>query len=276
MGLFTKNYAKPGKGITKEEAARRSYFDIFGRHFSDLVKLNMLFILSNVLFIAAATVLFKVYFSDVRGILSVFQSGQRIVLPLLPFVPFMFMGPFTAGFTYVLRNWSRQEHAFLFSDYFEHSWKNVKQGLCVSVFGTLVTYLLLNAFIFYLQSGMPTFFVLFVAALAAILLLSMSFYIFPMMVTFDMKLREIVKNAWIFAMAKLPQNIFYLAVIVLVHGLLLWYVPIVWTILMLFILISWTGFTVNYYAWHVIDKHMMTQVSEAEEEPEEDVFTDTI
>jgi len=276
MGLFGGNFSKPGRGISKEEAAKRNYFDILGCHFWDLIKLNLLYVLVNIIFIAAFVWFMIPILVKPEDFINYLFGAEHVILPIGPFLPFMFMGPFTAGFSYVLRNWSRQEHAFLFSDYFEHSWKNVKQGLCVSVFGTLVTYLLLNAFIFYLQSGMPTFFVLFVAALAAILLLSMSFYIFPMMVTFDMKLREIVKNAWIFAMAKLPQNIFYLAVIVLVHGLLLWYVPIVWTILMLFILISWTGFTVNYYAWHVIDKHMMTQVSEAEEEPEEDVFTDTI
>lgn len=273
MGLFGGGYAKPGKGISKEEAARRNYFDILGRHFWDLVKLNLLFVVCNIIFIAAAIFLALPYFMNFEEVIDTIVWEKNVILPPLPFVPFMFMGPFIAGLTYVLRNWSRQEHAFLVSDFFEHSRKNWKQGLLMSVISTVTTYLYFTAVIFYAKSGFYTSFVLAISAVVGFMLLAMSFYTYPMMVTFDMKLRDIIKNAWIFAMAKLPQNLFFLIIIAAVHLVLLYYLPMVWILLMFLILIAWTGYTMNYYAWHVMDKHMMSQLK-TDVEKEAPVFED--
>ncbi len=273
MGLFGGGYAKPGKGISKEEAARRNYFDILGRHFWDLVKLNLLFVVCNIIFIAAAVLLALPYFMNFEEVLKAIVHEKNVILPPLPFVPFMFMGPFIAGLTYVLRNWSRQEHAFLVSDFFEHTRKNWKQGLLMSIISTVATYLYFTAVIFYLKSGLSPSVVLAISVVVGFMLLAMSFYTYPMMVTFDMKLKDIIKNAWIFAMAKLPQNLFFLIIISAVHLLLLYYIPIVWILLMALILIAWTGYTMNYYAWHVMDKHMISQL-DLQTEKEEPVFED--
>lgn len=274
MGLFGGGYAKPGKGVSKEEAAKRNYFDILGRHFWDLVKLNLLFVVCNIIFIAAAVLLALPYLMNFEEFLDGIIQAKYVLLPPLPFVPFMMMGPFIAGLTYVLRNWSRQEHAFLVSDFFEHTKKNWRQGLQMSVISTTATFLYLTAVIFYLKSGLPAMIVLAISAVIGFVMLAMSFYTYPMIVTFDMKLRDILKNAWIFAMAKLPQNLFFLIVISAVHLLLLYYLPLVWILLMGLILIAWTGYTINYYAWHVMDKHMMSQLRTEEQEEEEPVFED--
>ncbi len=274
MGIFTKNYAKAGRGISKEEAAQRNYFDILFRHAFDFMKINMLFMLVNILFISAAVVFMAPYFSDLQSIVKAYMSGEIMLLPILPFVPFIFMGPFIAGLTYVLRNWARQEHAFWASDFFEHSWKNALQGLLMSFISTVVTYLFLTAVVFYLRTEMPKTFVLIMAGIIATLLLSVNLYTYPMMVTFDMKLSAILKNAWIFAVAKLPQNLFFLVIIYGLHGFLIWNVPMVWVVLMSFFLIAWSGYTMNYYSWHVIDKYMMSQIPE--EEQEESVFEDVL
>lgn len=274
MGIFTKNYAKAGPGISKEEAAQRNYFDILFRHAFDFMKINMLFMLVNILFISAAVVFVAPYFSDIKSIVTAYMSGQVMLLPILPFVPFIFMGPSIAGLTYVLRNWARQEHAFWASDFFEHFRKNWKQGLLMSTISTVITYLFLTAVVFYLRTAMPKPFVLIMAGIVAALLLSVNLYTYPMMVTFDMKLSDILKNAWIFAVAKLPQNLFFLVIIYGLHAFLIWNVPMVWVALMSFFLIAWSGFTMNYYSWHVIDRYMMSQIPE--EEQEESVFEDVL
>ena len=273
MGIFGGNFDRPGKGISKEEAAQRSYFDIIGRHLWDLVKLNLLFIVCNIIFVVAAALLILPYLFNLKEVISSLFQNQFVLLPVLPFVPFLFMGPFIAGLTYVLRNWARQEHAFLFSDFLEQSKKNWKQGLCLSVISTVVTYVFLTVALFYLKSGLPVPLVLVLFGIMAVLLVIMNFYTYPMAVTFDMKLKDILKNAWIFTVAKLPQNLFFLLVIGAVHLLLLWYVPLVWGVLMAVVLISWTGFTMNYYTWHVMDKYMMSRIPK-EEEQSEAVFED--
>jgi len=271
MGFFM-NYSRPGRGVSKEDAAKRNYFDILGRHFFDLAKLNLLFVLCNALFIAAAIYFVLPYFTHLDQVLDVLILNQNALLPILPFVPFMFMGPFIAGLTYVLRNWARQEHAFLVSDFFEHTKKNWKQGLLMSVISTIVCYLFLTAVIFYLKTVAFKGLVITLAIIIGIILLAMNIYTYPMIVTFDMKLRDILKNALIFSLSKLPQSVFFLVIIGAVHVLLLWYVPQAWAFLMAVILIAWSGFTMNYYAWHVIDKYMMPK----DENKEENVFNDII
>lgn len=277
MGIFGGNYTKPGKGISKEEAAKRNYFDILGRKFWKLVELNLLYVLCNILFFGAAVLLAVGY--DWNAILEAILQGSPVLLPPLPFLPLMLTGPFTAGLTYVVRNYSRQEHAFLLSDFFEHSKKNLKQGLLMSVIQVVALYLFLTAFFFYRQvfitNGWNIGILLGVSLMISIMLFTMSFYLYPMMVTFDMKLRHIIRNSWIFAMSKLPQNLIILLVIGAVHFLLLWYIPIVWILLMVLILISWSAYTMNYYVWHVMDKYMMSQVQGAEEK-EENVFDDEL
>ena len=271
MGFFN-NYSKPGKGISKEEAAKRNYFDILGRHFFDLVKLNLLYVGCNIIFIAAAVFFIMPYYFEIDAVLDRLIFDQNTLLPILPFIPFMFMGPFTAGFTFVLRNWSRQEHAFLVSDFLEHSKKNWKQALCLSALSTVVCYLFLTAVIFYLKTVAFKGLVITLSLIIAVILLGMNIYTYPMLVTFDMKLLDILKNALIFTLSKLPQSLFFLVVIGAVHVLLLWYVPFAWVILMITILIAWSGFTAIYYAWHVIDTYMMPKA----EENNEQVFDDAI
>ncbi len=273
MGILGGNFAKPGKGITKEEAEKRNYFDILGCHIWDLMKLNLLFILVNIVLIGAFIFIVLPYFVNLEETIDMFLKMKYIILPPWPFIPFMFMGPSIAGLTYVLRNWSRQEHAFLFSDFFEYMKKNWKQGLALSVISTVVTYLFLNAVLFYISAGVSVYIVLTIALILGIILFSMGFYTYPMVVTFDMKLKDIIKNAFIFALVKLPQNIFFLIIIGAVHLLLLYYFPIIWVILMLIFLISWTGFTMNYYAWHIMNKYMISQLP-AEEKQDEAVFQD--
>ncbi len=278
MGIFGGGYAKPGKGISKEEAAKRNYFDILGRKFWKLLQLNLLYVLCNILFIGGSIFLAIGY--DWMEILDALASGQVVLLPPLPFLPLMLMGPFTAGLTYVVRNYSRQEHAFLCSDFFEHSKKNWKQGLMMSIIQVAVFYLFVTAFFFYRNffaaQGWNYGLLLGVALVFAVMLLSMSFYVYPMMVTFDMKLRHIIKNSWIFAMSKLPQNLIILLIIGAVHGLLLWYLPNIWIILMILILISWTSYTMNYYVWHIMDKYMMSQLEGTDKTKEESVFDDEL
>ncbi len=273
MGLFGGNFTKPGKGISKEEAERRNYFDMFIRHFWDLVKVNLLFVACNIIFIGLAVFFAIPYLMEIETVVDTLLTEKNVLLPVLPFIPFMFMGPFIAGLTFVLRNWARQEHAFLVSDFFEHTKKNWKQGLALSVLSTCVTYIFITAVLFYLKSGISPLLVVVLAAVLAVMLLTMGFYTYPMVVTFDMRLKDILKNAWLFSLAKLPQNLFFLVIIGAVHILLIWYLPIIWMILMAVVLIAWTGFTMNYYAWHVMNKHMISQIP-VDKEEEEVVFED--
>lgn len=265
---------KPGRGISKEEAAKRNYFDIFGRHFGHIIGANFWYVITNIIFFVAAIALFNAYFSgdNLVHVISYIMTGRMFVVPFIPFIPFMFIGPFTAGYTFVIRNYAKQEPTFLIAEFFEHSKKNFKQALIVSAGSTVVSYLLLQAFAFYnnffVVHGLPLGVLYTLSAVVLVLYVVMIFYIYPIMVTFKMNLKVIVKNAWTFTVLKLPQNFIIFLLIAAVNVGLLYiicfvlYLPTaVYLVLLAFFLTGFTSFTANYYIWHVMDKYIVSLVT---------------
>lgn len=274
---------KKGRGISKEEAAQRSYFDILGRHFWHICAASFWFALSNILLFGSSAYLFASYFGgdNLVAVTTAFLNGQSFLIPVAPFVPLMLTGPFTAGFTYVIRNYAKQEHTFIVSDFFEQSKKNWKQALLSGILSYLVMYLLLQAFVFYnsffIAAGLPLGVLYTLFAVAAILLIIMAFYMYPIMVTFKMNYRTVLKNAWTFAVLKLPQNLIIFVFLFAVHvGLLyltvvVWMLPEIWFILMAFFLTGFTAYTANYYIWNVLEKYIVRLVTPKKEDR---IFTD--
>ncbi len=281
MGFFGNRYTRPGPGVSKEQAAKRNYFEMFGRKFWKLVQLNLLYfvctlpftLLTIFLWIGYTGLSLESFTQFLDNFVALAQAGTPWV-PILPFLPMMLTGPFTAGLTYVLRNYARQEHAFMASDFFEHTKKNWKQGLLASILGGVVLYAVIFSYFFYITRINPTI-LLAITVVVSLVLISMTYYVFPMMVTFNMKFRHILKNAWIFAIAKFPQNLFLTVVIFGVHILLIWCVSPLWILLMILILISWSGFTMNYYVWHVMNKYMIKESPVDVDAAHENVFDDT-
>ena len=277
-------FQRNGRGISKKEAASRNYLDILGRHFWHIMGASFWYALSNLLFFGAAYVLFSAYFGgeNLITIAKLFLSGKSFLLPIVPFLPLMLTGPFTAGFTYVIRNYAKQEHTFLRSDFFDYSKRNLRQALIVSIASYLVMYLLLQALVVYnsifLASGIPLGILYTLFAIVAILLIIMSFYIYPLMVTFRMSLKVILKNAWAFTVMKLPQNLIIFAFLLAINGGLfyltavVWMLPEVFFLLAAFLLTGFTSYTANYYIWHVLDKHIVQYV--APRRDDERIFTD--
>ena len=231
------NSSKAGRGISKEEAKKRDYFGIFGRHLGHITGANFWYVLTNSLFFLAAFFLFRVYFMGNDGnnlvlAISSILTGKNFVVPFLPFVPFMLIGPFTAGYTYVIRNYAKQEPTFLISDFFEHSKRNLKQGLIVSASSVILGYLLIQAFVFYnfffITNGLPLGVLYAISAIVFTIFIIMMFYIYPIMVTFKMSLKVIIKNAWTFTILKLPQNIIIFIVLFGIDFGLFYIMSFVW------------------------------------------------
>lgn len=275
---------KNRRGISKEEAAERNYFDILGRHLGHICGISILYALANILFFGASIILFIAYFGgeNLVEIAKAFLSGKQVILPIAPFLPLMLTGPFTAGFTYVIRNYAKQEHAFLISDFFEHSKKNWRQGLITSVLSYFVLYLYLQAVIVYnsmfISAGLPLGLLYTLLAIAGILLVIMSFYVYPLMVTFRMKYKVILKNAWTFTILKLPQNFLIFALLALIHSALIYLIfavflmPELWLVLMALFLTGFTSYTANYYIWHVLDQYIVQFVTPKKDDDR--IFTD--
>ena len=272
-----------GAGITKKQASQRNYLDILSRHFWHIIGASFWLTLSNILFYGATVYLFMIYFGgdNFVQVASAFLYGQPLILPITPFLPMMLTGPFTAGFTYIIRNYAKQTPTFMIHDFFTHAKKNIKQGLLASILITLAYYLLVQALFFYnsffMQNGLPLGVLYTLTAVVAILLTITVFYIYPIMVTFRMSFKVILKNAWTFAVLKLPQNFIIFAFLFAINGGIFYFFVSkwfwgVWLFLLAFLLSGFTAFTANYYIWNVLNKYIVKLVTKKNEE--ERIFVD--
>ena len=119
-------------------------------------------------------------------------------------------GPFNAGASYVMRNWARDEHSFVWSDFKYAMKQNWKQALAYSVIDGLLP--LIAFFCIYFYSGMASGSALFYLPIAIILIVFviwslMKTAIPPMIVSYELKFSQIIKNSLLITMAALPKAI---------------------------------------------------------------------
>ena len=140
MGFFKRNYDKPGPGVSKDEPQKNAFlrfWEIYFRKFFSLSKVNMLFAIPTIICLVLIT----------------------FIQSILPNGPFSFLTnyllvlifPFLGGLTYVCRNYAREEHAFIFSDFVDAVKANWKQFLG-NGFISVTLYTLLYIAINYYQS----------------------------------------------------------------------------------------------------------------------------
>lgn len=192
FGLF--NYAKEGPGVAKNAPKKRSFivfFEILGR---------------------------KLWNVTVAGLLwSLFS------------LPIVTHGLADAGLTRITRNYAREKHAFVWADFIESIKKNWKTALPVGIINTLITAVLCYNAYYYVGAVMeglaPEFslmdYVIIGVNLMVLVTFSwMKFYIPFLVVTFKLKLKQIYKNAFLFAGANLPVNLLISVILLAIYALL--------------------------------------------------------
>lgn len=158
-------------------------------------------------------VFFEIYF---RKFTKIFLINILYALCCLPIIT---IGPATAGMTYCMRNFSREEHADV-SDFFIQFKKNFWQSLLVWFVFTLCFGAVIFGIIFYdgllKNNNFFGFIGMILCIISGVILLFMSYYVYMMIVTFKVNFRQIIKNSFIFAFAGLGPNLiitFFLAII---------------------------------------------------------------
>lgn len=192
---------------------------------------------------------------------------------LLLMIPFMGLaGIGSTGQMYVLRNWARDEHAFLWQDYKTAIKNNWKQGLVVGLLNGLSIYLCFIAFITYGSMSNDNAFFLIPQWMMVMLLIvwwMVNEIIFPMMVTYDMKLRQLIRNSVIMVLARLPIAALILIGSVAVPFGLALFVPMQFSFLALIVIygvfgFSLTGFVYASFANSCFDKYLNPRIEGAE------------
>lgn len=188
------------------------------------------------------------------------------------------------GASYILRSMVRGEPVFLFTDYFYAVKRNLKQGFLMGLIDLAVIFLLYFDFTYF--ASMPSSFfndVCYFLILAMVVLyFFMRFYLYLMMVTFELSIKKLLKNALIFVILGFKRNIMAVLGMVLIISInvLLFAlfamtplgiaIPLILPFLYLLAVLS---FTAAYAAYPVIDRYMIEpyKSQQDDEETDEDV-----
>ncbi|HBR30902.1 MAG TPA: hypothetical protein DD733_02345 [Clostridiales bacterium] len=195
------------------------------------------------------------------------------------------VGLSSIGFFYVLRGLARSEYVSVWRDFFDAIKKNFKQGIIIGVIDSLIIYVLLYDFAsYYMNSGDFLINVFYFAIILFILIyFVMRFYIYTILVTFDLPIKKIFKNALILSILGFKRNAVALigsAALILISIYLSILLPHLGIVLPFVITISVIGFLGAYCIYPTIKKYMIDPYYKEhpeelpEESDEEPIFKD--
>jgi uncharacterized membrane protein YesL len=206
------------------------------------------------------------------------------------FLEFLLLGMASVGFAYVLREMVRCKPVFIISDFFRTIKKNIKQALLFGILDFGAILLLLYDLYAYNANASEWMYLMFfyLSVLMLLVYFIMRTYIYLMMVTFDLPIRKLVKNAFLFTFIGLKRNLVGLigVGIIMVLNYLLLSVTFTFSVALIlpFVLtIAICGLISVYCAYPQIKKHMIDPYYESigkseddDDEPEDDepVFVD--
>jgi len=278
-GFFNRMfYGNPNKPDLKkediEEGRFKLFFVVLQVRFWKLIQLNLLY---SIFWIPA---FFVVYINliaiaqtpeIIQSVGNIQSMGFVMLLILIPCM--LIAGPATAGATYIIRNWARDEHAWVWSD-FKDAWKqNWKESLLIMLINGLALLIFYVNNIFYAIEGYRNLlFALlrYLVLIFGIIYAMMNMFIFPMLVTYKLKVRQIFKNALIFTMAELPR-----AFVIFVLSFLLFGVAFYFSIpfIIPFFIIGLTFpmlITISFANW-IFDKYLNKRIEDMEEDSANEV-----
>lgn len=265
MGIFG-GYMKEGPGIDKNAPKKKGiflYMELFSRKLWKLIQINMLYtvvslpMLALLYFIAPVTDSFVARLagdaaSDMN-VLSSLQMGFRTMFAL-GITVLWGSGPASAGYAYILRCFAREEHAWVWSDFWDKFKSNFKQSAIVCIVDIFVLLLLINAAAFYFSAFKASdellwLILTFISFLMFTLYSFVHFYIYQIMVTFECTMLQLYRNSFLFAFAKLPVNLlFFVFILALLLGISMMVSPGVVIILYFVIGISFSVFPTAFYS----------------------------
>lgn len=317
------NYNKPGKGVKKDSVKENfsflNFFKIYFRKFWKFCSVNLMYILFNfpiLIFLLGISGNFDVPFKTPAGpmfqqlnsvilhtginpamqVLLGFERNGRLVesgyadtvsqtLIWLGLLVILTFGIANSGMAYIFRNYAREEHAYVFSDYISTIKRNFFPAMALGIldilFGAVIAY---DIIFFNCNTGINfmTDIMFWIALLLAIVYIIMRFYMYMILVTFKLSIFKVIKNSFIFTFLCLKRNIAGLLGIITVlvlNYLILAIFPPLGAIIPFLFTISLLGFIGAYTAYpgikyHMIDPYYANEPKEETTIDSERIFND--
>lgn len=282
MSFFSPDYETPGAGVPENEPQKPGpirYFIVSGRKFWDMVVLNLLYFLFSLPVIAIYTLIGLLFLGNAgdavggalaaEGMTDIQILELKAAVHIVLSVGFGFLitallgsGAPRAGLSFVLRNYSREEHAFLWSDFLENTKKNLGKGTVIFLIDVLFTFIICLDIASY--GGAGTFWGLiasYIALFIFIIYILMHPYIYMILVTFGLKLKAAYKNAFMLTAVKIFQNAGCL-VLAVVMTLVILELANRWPVLMFLLLMAVFSFPcliLDMNSFSVVKKYMIKE-----------------
>ena len=215
-------YGKSGKGDYTPENLPTNRWQLFWEmlrvRLSALVRLNLMYVVP---WLPTMIVLMIGALSFLTSLNNMVDSGEMIAVgellggvvapTLLLLVPCITItGPFTSGVCYVTRNWARDEHAFIWSDFKDAVKENWKQSIVISFITSLVPLMLYVCWNFYGSMANDNAFLVVPQVLTMMIGLMWCLgvtYFHPLIVSYKLRMRDVIRNGLLLAVARLPMSI---------------------------------------------------------------------
>lgn len=274
-------YGKAGKAdFTPDQLPANRvalFFEMLKIRMGGLVSVNLFCVLTSLpaliwTFISYQALVYNAEQMVAGGTATASVLDPTVLLYLVGMIPcLMLTTVLNTGVFYILRNWARDQHTFTVSDYKDALKVNWKCGLLVGLVNGIslpVTYV---AYTYYgvmaMNSGafwyVPQMLVLILCCLwwMAQMLLT------PMMVTYDMNFKTLVRNSFIMAVGRLPWSLLFWGLSVAIPFVLVVFVPygiLIAAILYLLIGFSLTYFVYASYANSCFDRYLNPRIEGAQ------------
>lgn len=315
------DFTKEGKGIKKETYVEEkpfafsTFFKILGRNFWGLTCLNFLYLLINFpiffgIFALSGNLNFNsmapsnLFYPQLFGMMNIKPSpilqfhygrlyGQtELSLPTtatLVFFGITFLAVFTfgianCGMANILRGYTRKDPVFLASDFFETIRSNWKQALPLGIIDALFIYITIFVFNFWrtYDTGFANDIMFYLSIFVLFVYFFMRFYMYVLLITFDLTIPKILKNSFIFALLGIKRNFIALlgiiAVLLINFYIFVLFMPL-GVILPFIITISLCSFIAVYCTYPnikriMIDPYYAEKVSDKDNDDEDPIFED--
>ena len=191
----------------------------------------------------------------------------RILRILLLLLSILAYGPAKCGVTYVLRNFSRESHSWI-SDIWDKAKENWKQGMLFGVIDCLIALLLVFNLSYTPSPELATVVRVskYLSLLLAMFYSFMRKYIYLMIVTVNLNLSSIVKNAWLLAFIGIFRNVFSgfgnLMIWFAVYLLIMVVHPFFEILFLILLIYSFTNFISISACYPLIDKYLVQPIAE--------------
>lgn len=300
FGIF--DFTKEGKGVKKEDYkdvkpfSAGAFFRILKNNFWGLSGLNILYLLVNFplffgLFALSGNLNIDsltptgLFYPQLQGMMSVganphiqtimgYTDGQAtisaptsatvVVLCLTALVIFTF-GIANCGLTYILRSYARMEPVFVASEFFGSIRDNWKQAIPLGIIDIVFSFASVYVYFFWMsQSGFVNDIMFFMSIFVLFVYFFMRFYMYLLMITFDLSIMKILKNSLIFALLGVKRNfaalLGILAVVAINYYIFFIFFPIA-IILPFVITLSLCSFVSLFCTYPVVKKYMIDPIA---------------